>query len=89
MPDEVSSKKLLSQFKTETNVSKLPKQLQAQVLEKILESEMDAYWDYDKNSVAGINTDNSPNGTYSKKIQTKHRESVISIPRDRTASLNR
>ena len=42
VPDEVLSKEFLSQFKTESNVSKFLKQLHAQVLEKILEGEMDA-----------------------------------------------
>ena len=52
VPDEVLSKEFLSQFKTESNVSKFLKQLHAQVLEKMLEGEMDAYLGYEKNSVA-------------------------------------
>lgn len=36
VPDEVLSKKFLSLFKTEADVSKFMKQLHAQVLEKIL-----------------------------------------------------
>ena len=83
MPDEVLSKELLSQFKTEADVSKFLKQLHAQVLEKMLEGEMDAHWGYEKNSVAGNNSGNSRNGNYPMKIQTEHGESVISIPRDR------
>ena len=58
VPDEVLSKKFLSQFKTESNVSKFLKQLHAQVLEKMLEGEMDAYLGYAKNSIAGHNTSN-------------------------------
>ena len=54
VPDEVLSKEFLSQFKTESNVSKFLKQLHAQVLEKMLEGEMDAYLGYEKNSIAGI-----------------------------------
>ena len=83
VPDEVLSKEFLSQFKTEADVSKFLKQLHAQVLEKMLEGEMDAHLGYEKNSVAGNNTGNSRNGSYPKKIQTEHGESVISIPRDR------
>ena len=37
VPDEMLSKKFLSQFKTEADVSKFLKQLHAQVLEKMLE----------------------------------------------------
>ena len=83
VPDEVLSKEFLSQFKTEADVSKFLKQLHAQVLEKMLEGEMDAYLGYEKNSVAGNNSGNSRNGSYPKKIQTDHGEAVISIPRDR------
>ena len=38
---------------------------------------------YEKNSVAGNSSGNSRNGSYPKKIQTEHGETVISIPRDR------
>ena len=49
----------------------------------MLESEIDAHWGYEKNSVSGNNSGNSRNGNCPKKIQTEHGESVISIPRDR------
>ena len=83
VPDEVLSKEFISQFKTEADVSRFLKQLHAQVLEKMLEGEMDAHLGYEKNSVIGNNTGNSRNGSYPKKIQTEHGESVISIPCDR------
>ena len=83
VPNEVLRKEFLSQFKTEADVSKFLKQLHAQVLEKMLEGEMDAHLGYEKNSEAGNNTGNSRNGSYPKKIQTEHGESVISIPCDR------
>lgn len=72
VPDEVLSKELLSQFKTEADVSKLLKQLYAQVLEKMLEGEMNVHLGYEKNSVSGNNSGNSRNGKYSKKIQTEY-----------------
>ena len=72
VPDEVLSKEFLSQFKTETDVSKFLKQLHAHVLEKMLEGEMDAHLGYEKNSVAGNNSGNSRNGSYPKKIQIHH-----------------
>ena len=43
VPDEVLSKKFLNQFKTEADVSKFLNQLHAQVLEKMLEGEKDAF----------------------------------------------
>ena len=82
VPDEMLSKEFLSQFRTESDVSKFLKQLHAQVLEKMLEGEMDAHLGYEKNSVVGNNRGNSRNGSYPKRIQTEHGEAVISIPRD-------
>ena len=81
VPNEVLRKEFLSQFKTEADVSKFLKQLHAQVLEKMLEGAMDAHLGYEKNSEAGNNTGNSRNGSYPKKIQTEHGESVwLSAP---------
>lgn len=83
VPDELLSKEFLCQFKTEVDVSKFLKQLHAQILEKKLEGEMNAHLGYEKNSVSGNNSGNSRNGSYPKKIQTEHGESVISISRGR------
>ena len=69
VPDSMLSKEFLSQFKTESDVSKFLKQLHSQVLEKMLEGEMDVHLDYEKNSVASNNSGNSRNGQYPKKIQ--------------------
>lgn len=44
---------------------------------------MDTHLGYEKNSVTGNNSGNSFNGSYPKKIQTKHGEAVIPIPHDR------
>lgn len=83
VPKEVLSKEFLSQFKTEEDVSNFMKQLHSQVLEQMLEGEMDSHLGYEKNSIEGINSGNSRNGKFPKKIQTEHGESVIDIPRDR------
>ena len=83
VPKEVLSKEFLSQFKTEEDVSNFMKQLHAQVLEQMLEGEMDSHLGYERNSSEGINSGNSRNGKFSKKIQTEHGESIIDIPRDR------
>ncbi len=69
VPDSMLSKEFLSQFKTESDVSKFLKQLHSQVLEKMLEGEMDVHLGYEKNSVASNNSGNSRNGQYPKKIQ--------------------
>ena len=83
VPDSLLTKEFLSQFKTEDDVSKFLSKLHSQVLEKMLEGEMDVHLGYEKHSVSGNNSGNSRNGTYPKKIQTTHGESVISVPRDR------
>lgn len=83
VPKEVLSKEFLSQFKTEEDVSNFMKQLHSQVLEQMLEGEMDSHLGYEKNSTEGINSGNSRNGKFPKKIQTEHGESFIDIPRDR------
>ncbi|WP_458692885.1 IS256 family transposase [Butyricimonas virosa] len=77
------SKEFLSQFKTEQDVSKFLKELHAQVLEQMLQGEMDAHLGYEKHSPDGNNSGNSRNGSFPKKIQTEHGESIIHIPRDR------
>ena len=83
VPDKVLSKEFPSQFKTEADVSKFLKQLHTQVLKKMLEGEIDARLVYEKNSVVGNNSGNSRNGSYPKKIQAEHGETVISIPHNR------
>lgn len=77
------NKDFLSQFKTEEDVSNFLTDLHARVLEQMLEGEMDAHLGYEKHSSSGINSGNSRNGSYEKKIQTKHGESIIEVPRDR------
>lgn len=83
VPNKLLSKEFLSQFKTEADVSKFLKDLHSQVLEQMLQGEMDSHLGYEKSSPDGHNTGNSRNGSFPKKIQTEHGESVIQIPRDR------
>jgi putative transposase len=83
VPAEMLSKEFLSQFKTEQDVSRFLKDLHSQVLEQMLQGEMDAHLGYEKHSIEGNNSGNSRNGSFPKKIQTEHGESVIQIPRDR------
>ena len=52
-------------------------------MEKMFQGERDVLLGYKKDSVAGNNCGNSRNGTYPKKIQTEHEQSVITVPRDR------
>lgn len=88
VPDELLSKEFLSQFKTEQDVSKFLKDLHSQVLEQMLDGEMDSHLGYEKHSPVGINTGNSRNGSFPKKIQSEHGESIIQIPRDRNSAFD-
>ena len=88
VPSELLTKEFLSQFKTEEDVSQFLKNLHSQVLEQLLQGEMDAHLGYNKHSPEGYHTGNSRNGTYSKKIQTEHGESIIDIPRDRNSDFD-
>lgn len=54
----------------------------------MLQGEMDSHLGYEKHSQMGNNTGNSRNGTFPKKIQTEHGESIIQIPRDRNSDFN-
>lgn len=83
VPKELLSKEFLSQFKTESDVSSFLKQLHTQVLEQMLEGELDSHLGYDKHEPTGNNSGNSRNGSYKKKIQTEHGESIVTVPRDR------
>ena len=89
VPDEVLSKEFLSQFKTEADVSKILKQLHAQVLEKMLEGEMDAHLGYEKNSISGNNSGNSRNGSYRRKSRPNMEKQSSLYPVTVTAGLNR
>ena len=54
VPLELLSKEFLSQFKTESDVSRFLKDLHTQVLEQMLEDEMDAHLGYEKHSALVI-----------------------------------
>lgn len=63
-------------------MSQFLKDLYSQVLEQIVLGWMDAHLGYEKHSLDGNNSGNSGNGSFPKKIQLEHGESIISIPRD-------
>lgn len=52
------------------------------VLEQMLAGEMDAYLGYEKHFSKGINTGNSRNRKYNKKIKTQYGASTIEVPGD-------
>ncbi|MDH6311243.1 putative transposase [Dysgonomonas sp. PFB1-18] len=83
IPKDFLSKEFLSQFKTQEDVEAFISELHVKVYEQMLQGEMDSHLGYEKGSKAGFNTGNSRNGSYPKKIQGKHGESVIEVPRDR------
>ncbi len=83
IPKDFLNKDFLSQCKTQEYVEAFISELHVKVYEQMLQGEMDSHLGYEKGSKEGINTGNSRNGSYSKKIQGKHGEAVIEVPRDR------
>ncbi|KAA6317016.1 hypothetical protein EZS27_032765, partial [termite gut metagenome] len=88
IPQSLLSKEFISPFKTGEDVDAFLSELHTRVYEQLLEAEMDHHPGYEKNSVEGNNTGNSRNGKYSKKIQSRHGESIIHVPRDRAGEFD-
>lgn len=65
------------------DVHELLKSLFKGTIEKMLETEMDVYLGYVKNSIEGINSGNSRNGYNRKTIQTQLGKTELKVPRDR------
>ncbi len=76
----------LKQFKTGEELNNFLKSIQKRGIEKILEGELDAHLDYDKNQTS--NNTNSRNGYANKTVKTSHGITEIKVPRDRDASFN-
>lgn len=60
------------------------KRLMAPTIEALLEAEMTSHLGYTKHSSQGINTGNSRNGKYSRKVKSTSGELDIKVPRDRS-----
>lgn len=76
----------LKQFKTGEELSSFLKSIQKRGIEKMLEGELDAHLDYEKNQTS--DNPNTRNGYSSKKVRTSLGEAQIKVPRDRDASFN-
>lgn len=76
----------LKQFKTGEELSSFLKSIQKRGIEKMLEGELDAHLDYEKNQIS--DNPNTRNGYSSKKVRTSLGEAQIKVPRDRDASFN-
>lgn len=83
IPKEFLSKEFLSQFKSQEDVEAFLTELHVKVYESMLQGEMDAHLGYEKGSKDGINSGNSRNGSYRKRIQGTHGDSELEVPRDR------
>ena len=70
-------------LQTQTDVSKLIKEVTGQVLETILKGELDAHLGYKKYDQKNKKTTNSRNGTSGKRVKTQVGELPLKIPRDR------
>ena len=76
----------LKQFKTGEQLNTFFKSIQKRGIEKILEGELDAHLDYEKNQTSS--NSNSRNGYTTKTIESALGSSEIKVPRDRDASFN-
>ena len=74
----------LKQFKTGEELELFLSQLHKRGIEKMLEGELDAHLDYEKNQRSS--NPNSRNGKTKKTIKTQYGESGIEVPRDRDGS---
>lgn len=83
IPKDFLSKEFLSQFKTQKDVETFISELYVKVYEEMLQGEIDSHLGYEKGSKDGINMGNFRNGSYNKKIQSRHGEAVIEVHRDR------
>jgi transposase-like protein len=75
---------VLTELKTQEDVSKLLKELHSDLLEAMLHGELESHLGYAKNQKS--DTTNARNGSSSKRIKTEYGESVIEVPRDREGS---
>jgi putative transposase len=66
----------------------LLKQLTKRLLERAMQAEMTDHLGYAKNAASGINTGNSRNGSYKKKVKGDFGEIDLTVPRDRNASFD-
>lgn len=64
-------KEFFEQFKNKADFQSLFSDLYRQGVEEMLKAELDDHLGYEKQSKEGYNTDNSRNGSYSKKIKTE------------------
>ncbi len=80
-------KDFFKQFKDKEAFQSFFQELFKEGVESMLEAELDEHLGYEKHSVEGYNSGNSPNGTSPKTVKTKSvGDIVLSIPRDRNSS---
>ncbi len=76
-------KLLMAECQSTRDIQNKLKKLFAGTIEQMLEAEMDEHLGYEKNFVAGNNSDNSRNGYGKKTINSDYGECEIAVPRDR------
>jgi putative transposase len=79
-------KDFFKQFKTKEEFHSFFNNLFKRGVEEMLQAELDAHLGYTKYAREGINSGNSRNGAYSKKLKTESLgDMVLNIPRDRNS----
>jgi len=82
--EDLLNDEFLKQFKNAEELENFLSSLHKRGIEKMLEGEIDAHLDYDKNQKSS--NPNYRNGTSTKKIKTEFGETQIRVPRDRDAT---
>ncbi len=90
IPNEVLDS-LMKDYKTPEDLigkSGLLKQLTKQLLERAMQAEMTEHLGYEKNKSAEKKTENSRNGSYTKRIKGEFGNLDIAVPRDRDSTFD-
>lgn len=79
-------KDFFKQFKSKEEFQTFFNDLFKQGVEEMLKAEPDAHLGYEKYSKEGYGSENSRNGSYSKKMKTESLgDMILNIPRDRNS----
>lgn len=82
--EDLLKDEFLKQFKNAKELENFLRSLHKRGIEKMLEGEIDAHLNYDKNQKSS--NPNYRNGTSTKKIKIEFGETQIRVPRDRDAT---
>ncbi len=74
---------LVQALVTKQDVTEIFRNHLEMAMNRLLETELTAFLDYEKYDRAGVNSGNSRNGSYSRTLHTEYGDLMLTIPRDR------